>query len=138
LFDGVTLDGWKIIGGGGDSVVVKDGAIVVEGHGDGELRTVEEFGDFECTVDFRIARMANSGLFLRADPKGGNPAFSGCELQILDDFNWEKDTGSVLQPWQFTGSLYGSLPPSDRGAVAPSACGTPIVSFINNIDSMSS
>ena len=119
LFDGRTLEGWSVTGGGGDAVVVKDRAIVVEGHGDGELRTVEEFGDFECVVDFRIGRMANSGLFLRADPKGGNPAFSGCELQILDDFNWEKETGSTLKPWQFTGSLYGSLPPSDRRAVAP-------------------
>ena len=47
---------------------------------------------------------------LTAARDGGNPAFSGCEVQILDDHNWEKVTGSELKPWQFTASLYGSVP----------------------------
>ena len=74
--------------------------------------TDEDFRDFHLRLDFKIARMANSGLFLRAAREGGNPAFSGCEIQILDDFNWERATDSKLKPWQFTGSLYGSVPPA--------------------------
>src|SRR4030095_1182860 len=83
----------------------------------GELLSREDFRDFRLRLDFRIARMANSGLFLRAARDGSNPAFSGCEVQILDDFDWESVTGTKLKPWQFTGSLYGSVPPGDRGAL---------------------
>ncbi len=117
LINGKTLDGWKITGGRESSIQVKDGCLVVAGAGDGDIRTSELFRDFEFSVDWRIARMANSGIFLRADPAGGNPAFSGCELQILDDANWEAVTKSKLKPWQFTGGLYGSAAPSDRNAV---------------------
>jgi hypothetical protein len=63
--------------------------------------------------------MANSGVFLRSARDGENPAFSGCEIQILDDLHWETTTGTVLRPWQFTGSLYGSVPPKDRSALLP-------------------
>jgi hypothetical protein len=58
--------------------------------------------------------MANSGLFLRAARDGSNPAFSGCEIQILDDGDWERVTGSKLAPWQFTGSLYGAVPAGEK------------------------
>lgn len=119
LFNGRTLDGWKVTGGKADSIQVKDSCLVVAGEGDGDIRTTEMFRDFEFSVDWRIARMANSGVFLRADPSEGNPAFSGCEIQILDDFNWEVVTKSKLKPWQFTGGIYGSLPPTDRRAIQP-------------------
>jgi len=78
-----------------------------------------DYRDFHLKLDFRIARMANSGVFLRARREGGNPAFSGCEIQILDDFNWEKVTGDKLKPWQFTGSLYGAVPPRPKDALRP-------------------
>jgi thiamine biosynthesis lipoprotein ApbE len=87
----------------------------------GYLRTREDFRDFYLRFDFRQARMSNSGLFLRgrrestgpdgAPVPGGNPAYSGCEIQLLDDWNWEAVTNSQLEPWQLTGSLYGAVPP---------------------------
>ncbi len=80
----------------------------------GYLRTRKDYRDFELRMDFKLARMANSGLFLRGDRKGGDAAQSGCEVQILDDFNWEAETGSELKPWQFTGSLYHSVAPGVR------------------------
>jgi hypothetical protein len=40
-------------------------------------------------------------------------------VQILDDFDWERETGTVLEEWQFTGSLYGSVPPATRDALRP-------------------
>jgi hypothetical protein len=86
---------------------------------DAYIRTAEDFRDFELRLDFRVAHMANSGLFLRGDRNGGDPAYSGCEVQILDDFDWERVTGSKLKDWQFTGSLYGAVPPGDRAAVNP-------------------
>ena len=119
LFNGRNLEGWDPRPGAA-GYVVRDGALhFPKEGGDGELRTKELFRDFELRLDFRITRMANSGLFLRADPERGNPAFSGCEIQILDDFNWETVTGSKLAPYQFSGGLYGSLAPGDRGALRP-------------------
>ena len=64
--------------------------------------------------------MANSGVFLRASREPGtNPAFSGCEIQILDDHHWEEVTGTKLRPWQFTGSLYGAVAPAFPRALEP-------------------
>ncbi|MDH3591348.1 MAG: DUF1080 domain-containing protein, partial [Planctomycetota bacterium] len=71
-------------------------------------------GHFHLRLDFKISLMANSGLFLRAKRDGSNPAYSGCEIQILDDFNWEKTTRSKLKEWQFTGSLYGAVAPKHK------------------------
>jgi len=124
LFDGKSLSGFEAVpGGSGEKVKgyrVEGGLLLFpkEGPG-GYLRTVEDFEDFELLLEFRTAFMANSGVFLRAARDGSNPAFSGCEIQILDDFNWERVTKSRLKPWQFTGSLYGSVPPGDRGALRP-------------------
>jgi hypothetical protein len=112
LFDGKTLEGWEPADGK-DGYAVRDGMLVLLTKGDsGYIRTKEDFKDFAVRLDFKIAEMTNSGLFLRGDRKGGDPAWTGCEVQILDDFNWERVTGGPLQKWQFCGSLYGSVPPA--------------------------
>jgi len=119
LFDGSSLAGWEKsspeLG-----CRAQDGVLsfLTQGPG-GELRSSEDFRDFRLRLEYRHGRMANSGLFLRAARDGSNPAFSGCELQILDDFNWETVTGTKLKPWQFTGSLYGSVPAGDHHRLRP-------------------
>jgi hypothetical protein len=115
LFDGRDLAGWEAAPsdkGETDGYAVKDGllALAVAGRSP-YLRTIEDFKDFEMRIDFKIAEMTNSGLFLRGDRKGGDPAYSGCEVQILDDFDWEHVTSTKLKDWQFCGSLYGVVPP---------------------------
>ncbi len=119
LFDGGALDAWET-SGGESGVSVKDGLLrfTKEGGG-GDLRTKEDFRDFELRLDFRLSTMCNSGLFLRAARDGSNPAYSGCEIQILDDFNWERVTGKELKDFQFTGGLYGSVPNKKRDALRP-------------------
>ncbi len=119
LFNGKDLTGWHGAGDG-SGYRVKDGVMefLVEGHSP-QLITQRDYTDFQLRLDFKIAAMANSGLFLRADRESGNPAFSGAEIQILDDFNWEKTTGSKLKPYQFTGGLYGSVAPGPKDALAP-------------------
>jgi hypothetical protein len=119
LLERRTLAGWEVAGDPLD-FRVENGVLSFLARGDGgHLSTAEDYRDFRLTLEFRIARMANSGLFLRAARDGSNPAFSGCELQILDDFHWESVTGTKLKPWQFTGSLYGAVPPGDRSALSP-------------------
>jgi len=109
---------------------VKDGVLSIpSSQPAGYLRTKADFRDFDLRFDFRQARMSNSGLFLRgrresvgadgARVSGGNPAYSGCEIQLLDDRNWEAVTQTQLHDWQFTGSLYGAVPPCAKGLLRP-------------------
>jgi hypothetical protein len=119
LFDGETLAGWRGEGGDPRAELAPGGVLRIPGTGSGHLRTDELFRDFQLRLDFRFSSGANSGLFLRGDPAGGNPAYSGCELQILDDFHWEETTRGWLQPYQFTGGLYGARPPDATDALNP-------------------
>jgi len=133
--DGQPLAAWQAVDGEDDPHApadyrVVDGVLEIPSAPPaGYLRTREDFGDFTLRLKFQPARMANSGLFLRgrresvaadgARVSGGNPAYSGCEIQMLDDWNWEAVTGSTLQNWQFTGSLYGAVAPAQAGLLAP-------------------
>lgn len=98
---------------------VEDGVLSFPIEGGGELATTEDYRDFRLQLEFQISKMANSGVFLRAARDGSNPAYSGCEVQILDDFHWEEVTGSTLKPWQFSGSLYGAVAPRVADALRP-------------------
>jgi thiamine biosynthesis lipoprotein len=85
----------------------------------GYLRTKEDFENFRLKLEFKLARMANSGLFLRGARDGSNPAYSGCEIQLIDDFNWEAETKTELKDWQRTGSLYGAVPAGLKNVMRP-------------------
>ena len=119
LFNSRDLEGWKIHGDK-ESYFVKEGILGFKAEGKGgHLYTEEDYTDFRLRLDFRSSKMANSGVFLRAARDGSNPAYSGCELQILDDFNWEKVTNSTLRPYQFTGGLYGAVASGNHAALLP-------------------
>ncbi len=119
LFDGKTLAGWEEHGTSG-GWRAHDGVLgCLFGKAGGDLRTKEDFRDFDLRLEFKIARMANSGVFLRAARDDSNPAYSGCEIQILDDFDWEGEKNEKLEAWQLTGSLYGSVPAGARGTLHP-------------------
>jgi hypothetical protein len=129
------LSAWEAVDGEGDphaptDYTVTDGVLSIPStQPAGYLRTKADYRDFDLRFQFRQARMSNSGLFLRgrregkgadgARVSGGNPAYSGCEIQLLDDWNWEQDTRTTLNDWQFTGSLYGAVPPYRKGLLAP-------------------
>lgn len=114
-----SLDGWNWTGKA-NGYIVKDGHLIFPAiGGNGHIFTTDDYKDFEFHMDFRVSRLANSGLFLRAGRKGTNPAYSGCEIQILDDFNWETATKSKLKANQFTGSLYGSYAAGNHGVLNP-------------------
>lgn len=112
LADG--LEAWTAAGDG-TGFRVRDGMLeLLHEGGSPHIMTNADYEDFHLVLDFQIRDMANSGIFLRADRAQGNPAFSGREVQILDDHNWERVTKSTLKPWQFTGALYGAVPPARR------------------------
>jgi hypothetical protein len=72
----------------------------------GNLYTADEYSDFTLRFEFKLTPGANNGLGIRA-PLTGDAAYVGMEIQILDDSH-PKYAG--LQPYQFHGSIYGTVP----------------------------
>jgi hypothetical protein len=108
LFDGKDLKGWKVLDGDKAAWGVEDGHIYTKADGGGWLMTEKQFGDFELLLEYKIVDKAgNSGVALRS-PFQGDPAYTGMEIQILD----QKNYGADLKDWQHTGSIYGVVPPS--------------------------
>jgi len=110
LFNGRDLTGWV---GSTQGYVVEDGVLVCLPEGGGLLRTEEQYSDFILRFEFRLTPNANNGVGLRFT--AGNPAYSGMEIQILDDSG---DQYRNLQPYQYHGSIYGVVP-SKRGHQKP-------------------
>lgn len=110
LFNGQDLHGWQRIGGQEGSWYVEDGLLMTSGEGGGWLSTARQFSDFTLDLEFRVPEGGNSGVFLRA-PHQGDPAYTGMEVQVLDDYAARYAT---LKPWQYTGSIYAVQAPSQR------------------------
>ncbi|MBB6051828.1 3-keto-disaccharide hydrolase [Armatimonas rosea] len=114
IFDGTTLNGWKLIGGHGPGYVIKDGCIVCPADGGGNLFTEKEYSDFVYRFEFKLTPGANNGIGLRA-PYEGDAAYVGMECQVLDD---PAPVYAKLEPGQYHGSIYKVLP-AKRGALKP-------------------
>lgn len=109
LFDG-SLDGWRgyrresVPGGWG----VEDGVLVfspgVEG---GDLMTVDQFGNFELVLEWRIEEGGNSGVFFRVTETEEYPFWTGPEMQILDNANHRDGQN----PTTSAGAAYGIYAP---------------------------
>jgi len=69
LFDGKDLSAFKADDDQKKHWVVDDGLIRYDGRGK-TLWTNESFGDFQLRVDWRMPRVADSGVFLRGTGKG--------------------------------------------------------------------
>ncbi len=107
LFNGKDLSGWKVNKGGNMAVWgAADGILYVSGEGGGWLLTKKQYSDFEIRLEYKMTPHGNSGVALRS-PTSGDPAYVGMEIQLLDDRTYEG-----LQPYQYTGSVYGVVPPS--------------------------
>jgi hypothetical protein len=118
LFDGKSLHGW--ITSSGEPVTrgwtVENGQLVRESRG-GSIYTAEEYGDFDLSFEWKIARRGNSGVKYRVAhyKKGvyGNPGWLGCEYQIYDDI------GRRPGPEFSTGAIYGLYAPSSGKPLRP-------------------
>ena len=135
LFDGTTLAGWR--GLGYDTVPtahwrVVDGAIETvpsdrvpkmpdgqPAHG-GDLMTIDTFGDFELSFEWRVAPGANSGAKYNVSEPfslqyAQNHAALGFEYQVLDDSLAEDNK----IPSHRAGALYDLIAPNRRKHLAP-------------------
>lgn len=107
LFDGKTLNGWKLVGGHGPGYVVQDGIIVCPKEGGGNLFTEKEYGNFALRFEFKLTSGGNNGIGIRA-PYEGDAAYQGMEIQILDD--GDAMYKGVIRPEQYHGSVYDVIP----------------------------
>ncbi len=112
LFDGKTLNGWTPCKHNGEKVPVpdsawsvKDGVIYCNGDQSKDywLASNAKYGDIVLRMDYKIAKGANSGIFLRS-PGLDRPAYTGFEVQIIDDIGKGPDKHS-------SGSIYDIFAP---------------------------
>src|SRR5262245_56853901 len=105
LFNGRDLSGWVPMHAG--EWKVEDGVIVGRNGTNWStnpeksgswLRTEKEYSDFVLELEYAINEKGNSGIFIRSG-LDKNPAFTGHEMQILDDHGREPKKSS-------TGALY--------------------------------
>jgi hypothetical protein len=104
LFNGKDLTGWK-----GEGYVIEDGAITATPQAK-NLVTEDTFANYILEFDFLLTPAANNGLGIHY-PGTGDAAYTGMELQILDDGDPKyKD----IKDAQTHGSIY-LLSPAKRG-----------------------
>ncbi len=108
LLDGKTLAGWrqykKNEAPNGWSVV--DGAVVRTAGGD-DMMTIDQFGDYELRLDWKISPGGNSGIIYRVRTGDRASYYSGPEYQVLDDKGKNQSSTSA-------GSLYGLYAPQGK------------------------
>ena len=108
LFDGKSLDGWQ---GDVKHYAVEDGVLVCHGA---KLCAAKQYANFILRFDFKLPPAGNNGIGIRA-PLGGDTAYMGIEIQILDDGHLKYKN---LLPYQAHGSIYGVVP-AKRGSLKP-------------------
>jgi hypothetical protein len=118
LFDGNTLDGWKLVDGRGEGYGVKAGMIFCAKGGGGKLLTEREYGDFVLRFEFRMPpEGANNGIGIRTTYEG-DAAYVGMEIQILDEAAALSGKWGTLRDAQYHGSIYDVVP-AKKGAMKP-------------------
>lgn len=111
LFNGRDLSGWTTQGDP-EAWTVENGEIVTAKPGRGWwLRTDRMYRDFELELDFFMPEGGNSGLGLRGS-SGGDPAFTGFEVQMLDTFGEQPGLRNC-------GSVYEAIAPDHMAIKAP-------------------
>jgi hypothetical protein len=114
LFDGATLQGWIPVGAAREGFSVRDGLLVCQSGGRGNLFTEAEYSDFALRFEFKLSPGANNGVGIRA-PLKGRASRQGMEIQILDD---SAPRYARLKATQAHGSVY-EVVPAKRGALKP-------------------
>ncbi|HPT28686.1 MAG TPA: DUF1080 domain-containing protein, partial [Bryobacteraceae bacterium] len=76
LFDGRSLDGWKLVRGRGRGYVVENGVLACPQDGGGNLFTEAEYADFVLRLEWRLWAGGNNGIGIRA-PLEGDAAYVG-------------------------------------------------------------
>lgn len=129
LWDGKTSNGWRgankkvfpekgwSLSGGILSVMPSDGGESTNG---GDIVTIDTYGNFEFSVDFRLTQGANSGIkyFVEQGLNGGVGSAIGLEFQLLDDSH-HPDANNGVGGNRTIASLYDLIPALESKVVNP-------------------
>jgi hypothetical protein len=125
LFDGETLNGWKATGNA-DAWAVQDGVIGILKNGGGYLGSVDTYGNFILSMEFKMDKACNSGIFIHwADLS--NPVQRGEEIQIFDSF------GKAKPDKHDCGAVYDCLAPSKQAAKPAGEWNKIVITCRNNL-----
>lgn len=108
LFNGKDLTGWK-----GSGYEVKDGAIICTPKGK-NLITKKTYSNYIFEFEFKLPPGGNNGIGIHY-PGKGDPAYTGMEVQVLDDTHPKY---AKLKEYQFHGGLY-TLKAAKKGFLKP-------------------
>jgi hypothetical protein len=113
LFNGKTLDGWKADGVAESKRPVEDGCINPHKCGASGMYQEKQWGDYVLSLDFKLSKDCNSGVFVRTSSlevrPGKDLGFNGIEVQLLDS----RDAG-----YHDTGAFYDLVKPT-KNAMKP-------------------
>jgi Domain of Unknown Function (DUF1080) len=114
LFDGRTHEGWMTSGGKASRTPVEDGSINPHKCGDYMMVHKDKWSDFVLSLDFKISKGCNSGIFIRTGsltPRPGKDVgYNGIEVAI--------DDTAPSAGFHDTGALYDLVKPR-RNAMKP-------------------
>ncbi len=113
LFDGKTTAGWRGYKSTGmpASWKVENGSLLSrhqQGESTGDIVTVDQYGDFELALEWKMTKGGNSGVMYRATEDYDNVWESGAEYQILDN----KGHMDGLNPLASAGACYAVFAPA--------------------------
>jgi hypothetical protein len=122
LFDGKSMDGWRKCNSNemASNWIIDDQSMKVcqgekkgAGQGGDILFGTKKFANFELSIDWKIAKEGNSGIFYYVVEYPGKPIYIAApEIQVLD--NW--DAGDNKYANHLAGSLYDILPALPQNA----------------------
>ena len=123
LWDGRTAAGWRgarLTSFPAQGWTMRDGLLQVaesEGHeaaAGGDIVTVDEYENFELTLEYRLTRGANSGIkyFVDTALNQGTGSAIGAEFQLLDDAA-HPDARLGVAGNRTNGGLYDLIPPQN-------------------------
>jgi hypothetical protein len=120
LFNGKDLTGWRLTAPGAENGwSVQDGLLVntvvhEPGRHFGNLRTEKEFEDFNLTLETRLAKGGNSGVYIRGI----------YEVQVADTY------GKPLDPHNM-GAIYSRITPTAAAEKPPGEWQTMDITFVD-------
>ena len=106
-YNNKTFDSWEIING---QLFCKANEKEVKQRAD--LMTLDQYENFELSIDWKVDKGANSGIIYRVVETSGPSYMTGPEYQLIDDEGYPQK----LEAWQKSGSDYAMYPPNELAA----------------------
>lgn len=122
LFDGKTMDGWRKNNAtemaanwtiDDEAMKVAKGEVPGRGQGGDILFGNKKYKNFELSIDWKIEKEGNSGIFYYITEYPGKPIYYAApEIQVLD--NWNASDNKLAS--HLAGSLYDIIPALPQNA----------------------